>query len=82
MKGLAPILRCCFTSVCCKKKWFRIPSDPELENQINDRLSFKKFLDISFCKPVPDHSAFSRFRFRLSKEDIQLNIPDGICYAI
>jgi IS5 family transposase len=25
------------------KKWFHIPSDPELENQINDRISFKKF---------------------------------------
>ena len=22
------------------QKWFRIPSDPELENQINDRISF------------------------------------------
>ena len=36
-----------------------IPSDPELENQINDRLSFSK--------PSPDHSTFSRFRSRLSK---------------
>ena len=26
------------------QKWFRIPSDPELETQINDRISFKKFL--------------------------------------
>lgn len=23
------------------QKWFHIPSDPELENQINDRISFK-----------------------------------------
>jgi IS5 family transposase len=30
------------------QKWFRIPSDPELENQISDRLSFKKFLVFSF----------------------------------
>ena len=44
-----------------------IPSDPELENQINDRLSFKKFLGLSFSKPSPDHSTFSRFRNRLSK---------------
>ena len=26
------------------QKWFRIPSDPELENQINDRISVKKEL--------------------------------------
>ena len=49
------------------QKWFRINSDPELENQINDRLSFKRFLDLSFDKPSPDHSTFSRFRSRLSK---------------
>ena len=49
------------------QKWFRINSDPELENQINDRLSFKKFLGLSLSKPSPDHSTFSRFRSRLSK---------------
>ena len=49
------------------QKWFRINSDPELENQINDRLSFKKFLRLSFSKPSPDHSTFSRFRSRLTK---------------
>ena len=56
------------------QKWFRIPSDPELENQINDRISFKKFLGLSLDTPSPDHSTFSRFRSRISKEAmIQLN---------
>ena len=50
------------------QKWFHINSDPELENQINDRLSFKKFLLLPFSKPAPDHSTYSRFRSRLSKE--------------
>ena len=50
------------------QKWFRIPSDPELENQINDRISFKKFLGLPLDTPSPDHSTFSRFRSRLSKE--------------
>ena len=50
------------------QKWFRISSDPELENQINDRISFKKFLGLPLDKPSPDHSTFSRFRNRLSKE--------------
>jgi IS5 family transposase len=49
------------------QKWFRINSDPELENQINDRLSFKKFLGMPLDKPSPDHSTFSRFRNRLTK---------------
>ena len=56
------------------QKWFRINSDPELENQINDRLSFKKFLQLPLDKPSPDHSTFSRFRSRLSKDAMdQLN---------
>ena len=50
------------------QKWFHIPSDPELENQINDRISFKKFLGLPLDKPSPDHSTFSRFRSRISKE--------------
>jgi transposase, IS5 family len=50
------------------QKWYRIDSDPELENQINDRISFKKFLGLSFDQHAPDHSTFSRFRGRLSKE--------------
>jgi len=50
------------------QQWFHIESDPELETQINDRISFKKFLGLSFDQPSPDHSTFSRFRGRLSKE--------------
>ena len=50
------------------QKWFRVPSDPELENQINDSISFKKFLSLPLDKPSADHSTFSRFRSRLSEE--------------
>jgi IS5 family transposase len=50
------------------QKWYRIDSDPELENQINDRISFKKFMGLYFDQHSPDHSTFSRFRGRLSKE--------------
>ena len=49
------------------QKWFQIPSDPELESQINDRFSFKSFLGLPLDQPAPDHSTFSRFRSRLSK---------------
>ena len=56
------------------QKWFRINSGPELENQINDRLAFKKSLQLPLDKSSPDHSTFSRFRNRLSKEAMdQLN---------
>jgi transposase, IS5 family len=56
------------------QKWFQIPSDPELESQINDRISFKSFLGLPMDQPAPDHSTFSRFRSRLSKKAmVQLN---------
>jgi IS5 family transposase len=54
------------------QQWYRIESDPELENQINDRISFKKFLGISFDTASPDHSTFCRFRGRVSKEAMRL----------
>ena len=55
------------------QKWFQIKSDPELESQINDRISFKSFLNLPMDYPSPDHSTFSRFRKRLSK-DALINI--------
>lgn len=35
------------------QQWFHIDSDPELETQINDRISFKKFLGLSFDQRSP-----------------------------
>lgn len=46
------------------QKWFPIPSDPESENQINDSLSFKRFLGLQFRKLSPAFYTFSRFRNR------------------
>ncbi len=54
------------------QQWFKIDSDPELETQINDRISFKKFLGLSFDDSALDHSTFSRFRGRLSKNDMHM----------
>lgn len=54
------------------QKWYKIDSDPELENQINDRISFKKFLGISMETVSPDHSTFSRFRGRLSRDAMRI----------
>lgn len=57
------LLKCMLPQKC-----FDIPSNPELENQINARISFKKFLGIFSDKPSGDQSTFSRFRSRTSKE--------------
>jgi IS5 family transposase len=50
------------------QKWFRIPSDPELESQINDRISLKEFLQLPHHMPSPDHSTSSGLRTRLSEK--------------
>jgi transposase, IS5 family len=50
------------------QKWYGIDSDPELENQINDRLSFKKFIGIPLGQFSPDHSLISKFRKRVSQQ--------------
>ena len=67
------LLKCLLLQKCLRpveknsRNGFHIQSDPELETQINDRTSFKTFLNLSLDESSPDHSTFSRFRSRLSK---------------
>ncbi len=46
------------------QQWYTL-SDEELEYQIHDRISFRKFLD--FPEKIPDYSTVWRFRERLSE---------------
>ena len=41
-------------------------SDADLEEAINDRVSFRKFLGLSLEAPSPDHTTLCRFRNRLT----------------
>ena len=50
------------------QKWFGLRSDPELENQINDRISFKLFIGLPLGETSPDHSVICRFRDRVGSE--------------
>jgi IS5 family transposase len=47
------------------QQWYSL-SDAELEEAINDRVSFGKFLGLSLEAPAPDHTTLCRFRNRLS----------------
>ena len=40
-------------------------SDPELEDQVNDRLSFQSFIGLDLSTTVPDYTTIWRFRERL-----------------
>lgn len=55
--------------------WYGL-SDPELEFQINDRLSFRNFL--GFPETVPDFSTVWKIRERLQKEGIDKKIWDEL----
>lgn len=45
-------------------------SDRELEEALNDRLSFKRFVGLSFEEPAPDHTVLNRFRNRLIEDKL------------
>ena len=47
--------------------WYGL-SDYEVEDQINDRISFSRFVGIPLDGDVPDHSVISRFRSELCKK--------------
>lgn len=57
-----PLLRCLLLGV-----WHGL-SDPALEAQIRDRLSFRRFAGFSLSDRTPDHSTLWRFRDELTRE--------------
>jgi IS5 family transposase len=48
------------------QQWYRL-SDAELEEALNDRVSFRRFLGLSLEVASPDHTTLCRFRNRLSE---------------
>jgi len=47
------------------QQWYSL-SDPQLEEALADRLSFRRFAGLSLEQEVPDYSTISRFRQQLS----------------
>jgi transposase, IS5 family len=45
-------------------------SERELEEALDDRLSFRRFVGLSLEEPVPDHTVLNRFRNRLVSEGL------------
>lgn len=48
------------------QQWYSL-SDPELEEALADRLSFRRFVDLALDEAVPDHSTLWRFREALGR---------------
>ncbi|WP_287208329.1 IS5 family transposase [Mesorhizobium sp.] len=58
------LLRCLFLGV-----WNNL-SDPALEMQLRDRLSFRRFAGFSLSDRTPDHSTLWRFREELKRDGL------------
>ena len=49
-------------------------SDPEMEDALYDRLSFRRFVGLGFEDATPDHSTISRFRTELGRRGLAREI--------
>jgi transposase, IS5 family len=51
------------------QQWYGL-SDPQLEDALADRLSFRRFLGVSLAEKTPDHTTLWRFRERLAQSGL------------
>lgn len=56
-------------------KWFGL-SDPQLEECLRDRLSFRRFVGLSLNDATPDETTFVRFRARLRERGLDRTLFD------
>jgi IS5 family transposase len=56
-------------------KWFGL-SDPQLEECLQDRLSFRRFVGLSLTDTTPDETTFVRFRARLRERGLDRTLFD------
>lgn len=58
-------------------KWYNL-SDPQLEEQLKDRISFRRFAGLGQADPTPDETTFVKFRQRLREAELDAAIFDII----
>lgn len=59
------------------QKWNNL-SDPGLEETLKDRISFRKFVGLSFTDKTPDETTFVKFRTRLREAGIHDTVFDAV----
>jgi IS5 family transposase len=59
------------------QKWNNL-SDPGLEEALKDRISFRKFVGLSFTDKTPDETTFVKFRQRLREANIHDAVFDAV----
>ena len=63
--------------MCLLQTWYRL-SDYEVEEKVNDSLSFMQFVGLKLEDEVPDHSVISRFRTEMTKQNAYEKIFEQI----
>lgn len=58
-------------------KWYGL-SDPQLEEQLRDRLSFRRFVGLSLTETTPDETTFVNFRKRLRQSGHGSTLFDSV----
>ena len=51
------------------EQWYNL-SDPEMEEALGDRISFRRFVGLGLQDDTPDHSTISRFRTALEEREL------------
>jgi len=67
-----------FSLKCLILQYLYNLSDPALEDALIDRLSFQRFLGISFESEIPDFTTIWRFRERLNKAGLMNNVFEAV----
>ena len=63
--------------MCLLQTWYGL-SDYDVEEKVNDSLSFMQFVGLQLEDEVPDHSVISRFRTEMTKQDAYEKIFEQI----
>lgn len=63
------------------QKWFNL-SDPQLEEQLRDRISFRRFVDLSFNDATPDETTLVKFRKRLREHGMASALFDQVVQTL
>lgn len=59
------------------QKWFGL-SDPQLEEQLRDRISFRRFVGLGLAEPTPDETSLVVFRRRLREAGHERTLFDAV----
>jgi len=76
--GYAPLL---MLKAVLLQQWYGL-SDPALEDALNDRLSFRRFVGLALDEMPPDHSTISRFRKSLIEHELTGQVFDDVLRQI